>query len=497
MKKLFLFILTIISITSYAQDVQVTLTNLYSVDYPHVAIGGSNTHLVYGTNFSYYKFDVNGPAAPIDTPITPTKVYGPNTTDIAVNYTDTNNVAIIYYDYNYDHATSLGYYGCFVVQSNDGGTTWGNTIFLDTVQLGSSIGNLVFNMPKVEFSQNGNMYMMWEVHSNGTDTNAIYFQKNLEPKKRIDNISTNDFETAVGLTIESHDDTDWIAISYGKVENYHVKFYLTYSKDAASTFSAPVLVKDDGETFLTTEHQTKPFLNDDGKILVVYKDFSHGPKLTTSDDNGTTWSHIGTVETHKYVYVAIERVSKNYYVKLLKDDSDNMSFWISSNLLDWQAGGKINSNNAQVTSPGSFVDLVLDKDGEYFVTAWVDNRTGNEEIFYSKTMLPELVGINDKIQLPKEFSLNQNYPNPFNPTTTISYKLPSDSHVKIEIFNSLGESVDVLVNNIEQAGIHSVVWNASLVNKQIASGAYIVRLTAVLLNDSKTFTNTRKMLLLK
>ena len=55
--------------------------------------------------------------------------------------------------------------------------------------------------------------------------------------------------------------------------------------------------------------------------------------------------------------------------------------------------------------------------------------------------------------LQKDFYLKQNYPNPFNPTTTISYNVPEESNVRIELLNSIGEVVEQLANEIRPSGI--------------------------------------------
>lgn len=73
-----------------------------------------------------------------------------------------------------------------------------------------------------------------------------------------------------------------------------------------------------------------------------------------------------------------------------------------------------------------------------------------------------------------DFALLQNFPNPFNPTTTVSYSLQEKSPVAISIFNLNGEFVETLTKGIQDAGIHSVVWNASAQ----PSGAYFIRLIA-------------------
>lgn len=89
--------------------------------------------------------------------------------------------------------------------------------------------------------------------------------------------------------------------------------------------------------------------------------------------------------------------------------------------------------------------------------------------------------------LPRQFALDTNYPNPFNPGTTISFTLPEGSRVRLEVFNILGQQVDLLIDEHLEAGVHSTVWDGS----RVSSGFYLYRLQA------GEFTATRKMLLLK
>jgi len=90
-------------------------------------------------------------------------------------------------------------------------------------------------------------------------------------------------------------------------------------------------------------------------------------------------------------------------------------------------------------------------------------------------------------RLPTEFALERNYPNPFNAMTVIEYQLPVTSDVKLEVYNLLGQRVASLVDEKQQAGYRSVVWDAS----EVSSGLYFYKLTA------GDFTDTRRMLLVK
>ena len=94
--------------------------------------------------------------------------------------------------------------------------------------------------------------------------------------------------------------------------------------------------------------------------------------------------------------------------------------------------------------------------------------------------------------VPSEFVLEQNYPNPFNPSTKIQFEIPASSRVSLKIYNSLGEEVATLVDNIMNAGTHSVEWNGkNHFNSTVASGVYFYRLTA------ENFVQTKKMLMIK
>ncbi len=96
------------------------------------------------------------------------------------------------------------------------------------------------------------------------------------------------------------------------------------------------------------------------------------------------------------------------------------------------------------------------------------------------------------INVPSEFSLMQNYPNPFNPSTSIRFGLPSDSKVKIVVFDAVGQEIMTLVDGNLTAGLHTTNFNASGLN----SGIYFYKLEATG-KDGKAFSETKKMLLMK
>lgn len=91
------------------------------------------------------------------------------------------------------------------------------------------------------------------------------------------------------------------------------------------------------------------------------------------------------------------------------------------------------------------------------------------------------------VNSPNEFNLYQNYPNPFNPSTTISFSLPLQSDIQLDIYSINGELISNILNGNYEAGFHSVVFDVS----NLSSGTYIYRITA------GSYTESRKMTVLK
>lgn len=115
---------------------------------------------------------------------------------------------------------------------------------------------------------------------------------------------------------------------------------------------------------------------------------------------------------------------------------------------------------------------------------------GNAEVWFDAIRIVEI----GKYEVNTEpisdiigYRLGQNYPNPFNPTTSISFTLNRSADVRLEVHNSLGQKVELLVNELLESGNHSVEFDAS----GLATGVYFYTLS------TPYFTQTKKMLLVK
>jgi PKD repeat protein len=89
--------------------------------------------------------------------------------------------------------------------------------------------------------------------------------------------------------------------------------------------------------------------------------------------------------------------------------------------------------------------------------------------------------------LPEGYRLDQNFPNPFNPSTEIAFAIPEPMHVKLSVYNVVGQHVMTLVDGELPAGDHQVSFDGS----SVGSGIYLYRL------EAGDVVSTKKMIMIK
>ena len=146
--------------------------------------------------------------------------------------------------------------------------------------------------------------------------------------------------------------------------------------------------------------------------------------------------------------------------------------------------------------------------GNYIWPNYYVFDTYEEEIDYLKSWTAQrLAWMDSDILLSLDpspiaagFRLNGPFPNPFNPSTVISYELPYDLNIEINIFNLLGRKVRSLLNETRPAGQGSTIWDGKTENGHLASGGvYFISIQVRgPSNESNIFyQETKKVLLLK
>lgn len=173
-----------------------------------------------------------------------------------------------------------------------------------------------------------------------------------------------------------------------------------------------------------------------------------------------------------------ERVSLNW---ITNSETNNQGFAIerSNDKTEWINIGFVNGNGTTTEkNTYSFEDNFLNQNKTIYYRLKQLDFNGTFE--YS-----DIISVD--INLLKEFTLDQNYPNPFNPSTKITFTVPQSSHIKLAVFNTLGEKITDLVNEIKSPGSYTVDFSST----NLSSGIYLYKL------ETEGQSITRKMILMK
>lgn len=199
----------------------------------------------------------------------------------------------------------------------------------------------------------------------------------------------------------------------------------------------------------------------------VMKQFQSPSELYRSADGGYTWEAIDTGLEDLTIYDLAATPNGELFVGTrpygVLYSSDNGATWKAIN-----TGLPSLTLTALAISPDGYLYADIDQ-GIYRIS------------------LAQATAAENEAALPDGFALAQNYPNPFNPSTTIRYALPEATEVRLTVYDALGREVKRLVDGLQVAGEHEVVFEG----QGLPSGVYVYRLTA------GSVTQTRRMVLMK
>lgn len=219
---------------------------------------------------------------------------------------------------------------------------------------------------------------------------------------------------------------------------------------------------------------------------------SSGPQTINSNVRYTLqyWSDRGLNPHEIFPYES--KIYTAYFIKqytLNVSSSSSRAGYCSPQGITWQ-------------NKDTIITVTAIPTGSYTFSNWSGDTTSTDnpiKITISKpfsltaNFTPATSVENSNLNIPNDYLLYQNYPNPFNPSTTIRYALPLASKVKITVYNLLGESVEQLVNETETAGYHEINFDG----RKLSSGVYLYKISAKSLNGVKSFSEVRKLIMIK
>lgn len=174
--------------------------------------------------------------------------------------------------------------------------------------------------------------------------------------------------------------------------------------------------------------------------------------------------------------------------------------------LEWSTGSELENDRFELqrSENNSAWSRIAVVDGQGTTTttteySYVDENVSNGVNYRYKLLAVDMSGFVGQVgsevlatpsvggAVPQEFALHQNYPNPFNPETNITFDLVESGNVTLSVYNLMGQKVATMVNGVQEAGRHTISFNAT----SLPSGVYLYKL------DVNGLSFEKKMVLMK
>lgn len=254
--------------------------------------------------------------------------------------------------------------------------------------------------------------------------------------------------------------TSWFSI-YGNLPDSPVNDVVIYTEDA--THPNTYFVATDIGVFITQDDGANwvELPNNLPNTVILHLDYSPSNKMLRAGTHGR-----GVYEAYIDFTIPVELSSFTAETDINKvllkwstaTETNNLGFEVERKLKnqEWVNIAFVEGNGTTTEINNySYVDdySLLPYEGTVLYRLKQIDFDGSYE--YSNQVAANLSFI------PSEYYVSQNYPNPFNPSTTIKFSVPEESQVKLNIYNSIGEVVENLVNQAYQAGSYEVSWNAT------------------------------------
>lgn len=252
------------------------------------------------------------------------------------------------------------------------------------------------------------------------------------------------------------------------------------------------------------------FPNCDQWLLLNNEEGSSNVDMSQTKFVSTTERKISGTAAAKLTYAfdaddGVLKVTNHSALTIDPAQTDNFGIWIfgdlSGNLIEFHFRNTESEDISIVVDSLHFTgwklvrvnitDITSSDNLDFFGIAIRKNSDGKAEgvIFFDQLQKNIVTPVrdNDEYIVLKDFRLHQNYPNPFNPSTYIRYDVPRESHVRLTVYNMLGQQVATLVDEEHGAGMYETLFDAS----HLPTGLYMYRL------QSGDFVKTRSLLFLK
>ncbi len=197
-------------------------------------------------------------------------------------------------------------------------------------------------------------------------------------------------------------------------------------------------------------------------IRIIVNPINDSPVINTFSPDSTTFS----INIHHSV---------DFQINVVDVDNDSLSY-------SWLINDEVLSNTENQ------LNYTFDTIGTYIIKVIVTDGVVSLTREWTIHILP----VSNQDITIKATELTNNYPNPFNPETRIGYSLHEATNVVIDIYNIRGQLVKTLINNHQNQGQYTIVWNGrDQKGKPVSSGIYYCRM------KTKSYQKIHKLMLIK
>ncbi len=365
----------------------------------------------------------------------------------------------------------------FAAVSVDGGTSWTTTNLTATSMTPGSLSEK-YAIPSIAVTASGNAYMVWHDRPDTPPDLVSWWAEVVmstydgstwsspEVISVMEAGSDNAWDGRGVITLDPEENLHLVYASndtsWGFHPNWKPKAIALYSKYVGGVWSEPLRIDNSADL---SAWEPCIGIGSNGAIYITYSQLdpaypdTRNSYFVTSGDGGASFTEP-------------VKVSNNTY------PSDENFPQISI--------GSVRGEIASVFGGGADI-------------TWInyDTTTANDfNIMHGiiPTCIPTGIGDPNPIlgMQPNEYVLSQNYPNPFNPSTTIRFTLPEKAHVKLVIYNVMGQRIRTLIDVEKKPDTYRTTWDGrDSFGNLVATGVYFYQL------DTKNSVITKKMLLIK
>lgn len=222
--------------------------------------------------------------------------------------------------------------------------------------------------------------------------------------------------------------------------------------------------------------------NDNDIDIVSSASYKNRLEWFENDGSENFSQHLISLDASGVASIQIHDIDNDGYMDILA------ALFYGSSIMWYKNDGKENFTAFPIfegSNPNSIFSVDLEMDGDIDVlSSWISQ----DKILWHKNLtIVNDLGPEKGNEFLAKYILFRNYPNPFNQVSIINYQLSINSGVELTVFNMLGQKVVTLVDNYQQAGSHSIIFDGSA----FSSGIYFLKLSTL------NYTEIRKAVLLK